>query len=78
MNDVTWEYQCLFGFKHRWTKIVGNVRIVVEYVSGHLAKWTAYDKDSWETIFKSFRDLDTSYETPQAAMAGAELWLTAP
>ena len=54
MNDLTWEYQCLFGFKHRWTTIVGNVRMVVEQVSGHTSDWIAYDKDSWEMIFKKF------------------------
>lgn len=74
---LTWEYKCLFGFKHRFITVVDDIRIIVEQIQGHTAEWIAYDVESWEIISRSFWEYDTSYETAEAAMIGAEQWLKA-
>ena len=74
-HPVKWEYERLFGSKHRFITVVGDIRIIVEHVEGHLADWIAYDVESWDIIHRSFYDDETHYRHVGGAIRGAERWL---
>ena len=69
--NLLWEYQCLFGYIHRWQCVVGDLRVIVEQKASILPVWRCFDKHSWETVKRS----DDSYQDIEAAMNGAELFL---